>query len=494
MARPALSAPSAVSSPETGGHLRLLDHGRILFGGSPPRLLRLSARGADAARAVLRHNRPTDDDGRLRTRLEQRGFLALSRPEPAVDRHYDIVIPHFNDAAGIAATLDALQPLLSGERHRDARVIIVDDGSDPAERRSLRDLVQPSSDRIRVIDHGGNRGPGAARNTGLAAGHAPVAICIDAGVAVEVDTLDVLYDWIRSGASVAAPRIISSAAATAISQYERDNSALDLGALSGQRSGARVVGPTQGVPYVPSTVVALDRAAIQSIGGFDPDLRFGEDVDLVWRAAGAGQTVIFDADLSASHPPRPDLRSFARQRFSYGTAAGPLGRRHGDLIAPLELRTATALAIAGLGTLPASLSVVAAAACLAGDSRTMARRFQDALDNYPTAGSLGASEALRTNLTAGRWFVRSAGRALWPLTAFLMGQGLSGRLRRRASLVMVLWLAERVMTHRNHAPIAAVDDLSYGAGVWVGALQSRSRSALQPRLVRSQGAMKRSRS
>ena len=38
----------------------------------------------------------------------------------------------------------------------------------------------------------------------------------------------------------------------------------------------------------------MRRAALEQLGGFAEDLRFGEDVDLVWRLVEAGHRVRYD--------------------------------------------------------------------------------------------------------------------------------------------------------------------------------------------------------
>src|SRR5438445_722427 len=59
-------------------------------------------------------------------------------------------------------------------------------------------------------------------------------------------------------------------------------SPLDLGARPGP------VAPTKRVTYVPSTVIVVGRQAFLDNDGFDESLRYGEDVDLVWRLASGG--------------------------------------------------------------------------------------------------------------------------------------------------------------------------------------------------------------
>ena len=103
---------------------------------------------------------------------------------------------------------------------------------------------------------------------------------------------------------------------------------LDLG---GATTRVRRGGP---IGYVPSTALLSSRAMLQSLGGFDESLRFGEDVDLVWRCEESGQPVWYLGEAEVEHPPRPGLRSAALQRFRYGRSAAGLDARHPGSAAP----------------------------------------------------------------------------------------------------------------------------------------------------------------
>ena len=66
----------------------------------------------------------------------------------------------------------------------------------------------------------------------------------------------------------------------------------------------------------------------RQVGGFDPSLRVGEDVDLVWRLVEAGWRARYEPQSVVGHRPRATLAALLRQRFGYGRSAGALDRRH----------------------------------------------------------------------------------------------------------------------------------------------------------------------
>ena len=83
-------------------------------------------------------------------------------------------------------------------------------------------------------------------------------------------------------------------------------------------------------------------------GGFDPSLRVGEDVDLVWRLHDGGWLVRYDADVVVTHDTRGTWRSWWRQRERYGESTADLATVHGARVAPLRADAWTLLTWASL--------------------------------------------------------------------------------------------------------------------------------------------------
>lgn len=462
--------------------LRTARRFRSLFGGNPLRLLTLNEQGATTVRRWFAGNAiGTDRPGRsLAGRLVENGMAHIDYDasisvEPGSGTEGDgggsvglspplsMVIPVKDEADGLRATLRCLLAL--SQYRPVAELVVVDDGSNPP-----LDLSQVDAGTIRpvLLRNEEPRGPAGARNRGAAITSCPIVVFIDAGVTFDPSRLARLLRWWPDPVVAVAPRVRSGAGDGAVARYEVGHSPLDMG------SATSLVGPGLPVPYVPSTFLAVSRSALAAVDGFDDRLRFGEDVDLVWRLADLGW-VQYRADVTVTHPPRFTVRRFVRQRFHYGLSAAPLARRHGAAVAPLRLQWSTigaTLALTG-HPLAATVAVVSTAVGLRS-------RLSPLPDPGPTAAVL-AARAWWHQLSG---MISALARPWWPL----LGLGLLWpTARRRSAAVAIAAVARRLVDRGrpSRSPIADVtlgllDDMAYGAGVWVGAIRAGTIAPLLP--------------
>jgi mycofactocin system glycosyltransferase len=379
------------------------------------------------------------------------------------------------------------------------RVVVVDDGSQPpivVERLTERPFdEEPSPARlaVEVVRLEANVGPGAARNRGLALLEGQLALLLDAGVGIEPGAIPRLVALrAATGAGAVAPRVRSprprdlepdeyqSGPARAWFAYERDSSPLDQGATPAK---VRRGGP---VGYVPSTALLVDRSKVAELGGFDEDLRYGEDVDLVWRMEGSGSPVWYAAEVEVDHPPRRDLRAAAVQRFRYGRSAASLAARHRGAAAP------AVVSLWSLGGWALALRrPLAGVLALFGMSAAVAAR----LPEFPGAPAerlaVGLRLGLSGNLAAGWGLAKASVRPWFPLLGLA---GLSRRGRWAWALLVGVPTVEYLRERRYRDPDAPVsaprwialrlgDHLAYSAGVWAGAIGERRADVLVPQVV-----------
>lgn len=473
--------------------------GRILLGGAPFKIIRLSDRGAALTKSWFA-GEPVGRSPQhqaLARRLLNAG-MAHPRPGPsdreaaasdaAADRGLTVtvVIPVKNDEEGLFRTLNGLQvidpdglgsdgsgPEVSGsggfESEPIERVIVVDDGSDHP--------VTVRSPMVEVLRNERSIGPGPARQRALGSVTSDVVAFVDAGVGVTTGDLRALVDGLADEAVVAvAPRVRSSTppeSPSAVGRYEQVRSPLDLG------PGQSLIGPGRMVPYVPTACLVARTSAVVTAGGFDPGLRYGEDVDLVWRLGERG-SVRYMPQVEVVHPPRPTLPAMMRQRRGYGTAAGPLAARHGNLVAPCILSPwsglVSGLMIAG--------SPVLALATVIGTGLALRPKIEPLPDVTVEAIQLTA----RGHWYGGLSLLTAAARTWSP--ALLACLVLLPFQRRRIAAVLLAGFGRRLLdgprspaAAANDVAIGALDDISYATGVWAGAIRERSTLALRPALT-----------
>jgi dolichol-phosphate mannosyltransferase len=116
-----------------------------------------------------------------------------------------ICIPCFNEAEGIAATVDEIRAALDEIEAVDtAEIILVDDGSDDSTREVIdRIEAESSSDQIRVVALGfdRNRGRGAAVRVAIQASRGKYVACLDADLSYDATHLRRIVDTFEEAPS-----------------------------------------------------------------------------------------------------------------------------------------------------------------------------------------------------------------------------------------------------------------------------------------------------
>jgi mycofactocin glycosyltransferase len=435
----------------------LLPEDRALLGGTPLVLLRLGAAGWRVVEAIRDGAPLPAGHGPLTNRLLDAGAIhpvVITRPPRPGE--ITVVIPAYRAQRERLCDLVAtLAPL---------PVVIVDDGSDPPLH------AVPGAELIRRDTNGG---PGAARTTGVASVGTPLVAFLDADTEPEPAWLDALvphFDDPVVGA--VAPRVRSSPGTGARARYETARSPLDLGA------GPAVVRPGSRVPYLPAAAIVVRVEALRAVGGFDEELRVGEDVDLVWRLHAAGWRVRYEPAATVQHVPRPTWAAWLRQRHLYGTSAAPLASRHGPAVAPVRLdRWSIVVWVLAI------VHPLAGAAVAAGTTAALARKLRALRSPWPVSVRLAGLG----NLYAGRVLASALVRAWAPGT--LLAAIVSRRARR--VVIAALILPPLLTWRRGRSPLdparavalSIADDAAYGTGVWRGVWRARSLAAVRPDLT-----------
>jgi mycofactocin system glycosyltransferase len=433
--------------------------GKVLLGGSPLVLFRLTAAGAQVLDAIERAEALPAGHERLTDRLLDAGAVHPEPTEPGpAPAEVTVVVPALDVDP---ERLEALVQRCAGV----AAVVVVDDASVPA-------LTPVGGAQLVRLPR--NAGPGAARNAGLARVTTSVVAFVDTDVVLGPGWLEPLLAHLADPrVALVAPRVTAAGGSGAIAAYESGRSPLDLGGEPARiRAGTRV-------SYVPAAVLVCRTSAVRAVGGFDATLRVGEDVDLEWRLDEAGWRLRYEPRVTVGHEPRPDLRGFARQRLAYGRSAAPLARRHPGALAPLRVSgwSAAVWALAAGGhPLAAGLTAAATTAALTRKLGEVPERHRLAL----RLAGLG-------HLHAGRQLASAMTRVGWPVA--LLAAVCSRRARQAvvaAALAPALWDWVRrrpPLDPLRYVVLRLLDDAAYGAGVWVEALRTRTSGPLVPDLT-----------
>ncbi len=443
--------------------LNVLQDGRVLLGGAPYRLMRLTEQAVPIIGSWL-DGEPVGERraaGLLARRLVQAAMMHPIPPADAPRPSVTVVVP-------VRDRADQLARCLSGLRD-GPEVIVVDDGSLRPD--AVEDVVRAAG--ARLIRRAVNGGPAAARNTGLAHAASEVVAFVDSDCVPRPGWIEALLAHFADPAVAAvAPRIVAdSPGRGALATYEASRSALDMGARES------IVRPGAGVGYVPSAALLVRRAAVGR--GFDESMRVGEDVDLVWRLSATGHHVRYDPSVTVAHQHRTRPRSWLTQRVQYGTSAAPLAARHPG--------TLSAASMAGWSAAAWGLALarrpLAGALLTAGTTAVLARKLSTWCDEpWTTAAQLGG----RGTLLAGEQLGRTLTRTWWPLALPLAAAVPRLRLPLAAAAVLpplVEWRRTRPPTPiLPWVAIRLADDVAYSVGVWKGCLRERTTAPLRPRL------------
>ena len=425
-------------------------HDRIVIGGSPLRLFRLSAGGRRVVEAIEQRRPTPAGHTKLTSRLIDAGAIHPTPTDsPFTAADVTVVVPAYD--------------AVPGSSDGSSVTVVVDDGSEPP-------LASMPGRRLLRLPN--NRGPAAARNAGLAEVTTPLVAFVDTDVELDDHWLDALLPHFTDPrVALVAPRVRSANGQTVLARYESTRSPLDLGSEpAGVAAGSRV-------SYVPAAAVVARTDVLRGIGGFDEAMRCGEDVDLVWRLLEAGHRCRYEPASTVQHRPRATFAAWARQRMSYGRSAAVLDRKHPGAVAPLRMSGWSA----AVWALVVARRPVSATAVAAGTTVALRRKLHD----------LPAQESLRLaglgHLHAGRQVATTITRAWWPVALVL-----ALVFRRTRSIVIAAatvpplldWLAGRTsLDPVSYVALRVADDVAYGAGLWIGVIEHRRIGALTPRFT-----------
>jgi cellulose synthase/poly-beta-1,6-N-acetylglucosamine synthase-like glycosyltransferase len=219
-----------------------------------------------------------------------------------------VIVPAYNEAAGIEATL---RSLVASPWPHGLDVVVVDDGSTDGTGDIAEALRLPG---VRVIRQP-NLGKPAALNTGIAAATADVVVLVDGDTVFEPDTVSKLVAPFRD-ASVGAV----SGNAKVLNRQSLLGRWQHVEYVMGFNLDRRVLAVCGAIPTVPGAAGAFDRRALADAGGLSGDT-LAEDTDLTIAVQRAGWRVVYQDRAVAWTEAPSTVGDLWRQRYRwcYGT-------------------------------------------------------------------------------------------------------------------------------------------------------------------------------
>ncbi len=248
---------------------------------------------------------------------------------PLVTGPATVVVPAYNEAAGIEA---AVRSLVASDV--PVEVIVVDDGSTDGTADLVESLRLPG---VRVIRRP-NGGKPAALNTGIAAASYEIVVMVDGDTVFERDTVRRLLQPFgdrRVGAVSGNAKVGNRRGLLGRWQH--------IEYVVGFNLDRRMFDLAECMPTVPGAVGAFRRTALRRIGGVS-EVTLAEDTDLTMALCRDGWRVVYEENAVAWTEAPATLGALWRQRYRwcYGTMqamwkhrgalvqrgpAGKLGRR-----------------------------------------------------------------------------------------------------------------------------------------------------------------------
>ncbi|HYR79029.1 MAG TPA: glycosyltransferase [Candidatus Dormibacteraeota bacterium] len=251
-----------------------------------------------------------------RDRSPKPAFDAVARifantlpPKLTVAPKASVIVPAYNAASTLGECVASLRTL----NYPNYETIVVDDGSTD----STAQIAEQAGVQTIRLEH---RGLAAARNAGVEAASGEIIAFIDADARADRDWLYHLIETItrRDAAAASGPNFAPApkstrAAAMAVAP------GLPREVRAGDADLAQLCGCN----------MALSKAALTKIGGFDPAFTTaGDDVDLSWRLTASGETLAYAPGAVVIHERRATLGSYLAQQRGYGKGEGLLAKRY----------------------------------------------------------------------------------------------------------------------------------------------------------------------
>ena len=220
----------------------------------------------------------------------------------ADDLYVSVVVPVYNDPAGIQMTLDSLL-MQSADSYQ---IMVVDNDSTDRTRDVVRTHTAKHSG-LHLLIEDQTQGSYAARNTGIEHARGDVFAFLDADETVDFDWLETALqamdaqdaDYLGCNVEITLPED------TLVGRYNA-------------HTGFPVKQYLENENYAPTCALLVRRKVFKEIGFFDARLISGGDREFGERVHQAGYEQGYAADAVVHHPARTSFKSLAKKNFRVG--------------------------------------------------------------------------------------------------------------------------------------------------------------------------------
>ncbi|NGN63782.1 glycosyltransferase [Streptomyces sp. A7024] len=226
---------------------------------------------------------------------------------PGLNVPVTVIVPAYNEEAGIAATLRSLL----ASTHAYTQIIVVDDGSTDR----TYPIARSCPDRRVTVIRQPNAGKAAALNTGLRWAHFDIVVMIDGDTVFEPEAIQRLIQPFADpyvGAVSGNTKVGNRRGLLGKWQH--------LEYVIGFNLDRRMFDVLECMPTVPGAIGAFRREALLGVGGVSEDT-LAEDTDLTMALCRAGWRVVYEESAIAWTEAPASLKQLWRQRYRwcYGT-------------------------------------------------------------------------------------------------------------------------------------------------------------------------------
>jgi cellulose synthase/poly-beta-1,6-N-acetylglucosamine synthase-like glycosyltransferase/peptidoglycan/xylan/chitin deacetylase (PgdA/CDA1 family) len=250
--------------------------------------------------------------------LTRRHYVRRRKREhqPPVTLPVSVIVPAYNESAGIAAAVTSLAGGQYDGRAPDGsprpvEVVVVDDGSSDGTADIVEALALPQVRVIRVP----NGGKARALNIGMAATSNPLVVMVDGDTVFEPRSIEALVQPFADPAvGAVAGNVKVGNRGSLLGRWQH------IEYVTGFAVDRRAYEVMRCMPTVPGAIGAFRREALDQVGGVSDDT-LAEDTDLTMALSRAGWRVVYEEAARAwtETPATIGQLWTQRYRWTYGT-------------------------------------------------------------------------------------------------------------------------------------------------------------------------------